>query len=290
MKTTFRMKQPYFDILMQVVKDYKIKSARRPERFKMLMNNNKGLISELSGRGLDEQGLELRNPIIVALGDSVTAGHFESLVPMDSMDFFDKYEAHLKKLKENLNQKIEPLEITDARECYLEKFRMLLIDKYEQTSVSTINAGIAGDNLKSMFERTTRDVIQHQPDLVIINGALNWSKELGDANEYKNILISLVRKIKMDTEADIILLTPNGDLPNSVFQNTGTIETDTMERVMKIREVADIENVCLCDVYEVWEKARDAGCPWNEILANGTSHPSVEGHLVYAHMLMKLFD
>ncbi len=72
--------------------------------------------------------------------------------------------------------------------------------------------------------------------------------------------------------------------------NPDVPEPATIERVQAIRELADEEKVCLADVYAVWESARDAGCPWRELLANGVNHPGVEGHEVYALALMKLFE
>ncbi|MBO6000090.1 MAG: SGNH/GDSL hydrolase family protein, partial [Lachnospiraceae bacterium] len=62
------------------------------------------------------------------------------------------------------------------------------------------------------------------------------------------------------------------------------------DRVRCIREVAQEEQVCLADAYDVWEMARDAGCDWRDLLANYFNHPSVEGHTVYAITLMKLME
>ena len=267
---------------------------------KMLMNQ--GSTGGLSGMGLDEAGLERKNPVIVALGDSVTAGHFEMTLPADAEGqkaFMGKFfgrklytpEELAAMTVEELKEIRRPaLEITDARESYVEKFRMKLIDKYEFTSVSVINAGVAGDVLPSMAARAERDVIRYQPDLVLINGSLNWNPSLGTAEEYKEILRALVQRIKAETEADIVLLTPNGDLPNTFFGGASAPEPTTPERVAKIRELAVEEQVCLADTYAVWEAAREAGVPWVELLANGVNHPGVEGHEVYAITLMKLFE
>jgi lysophospholipase L1-like esterase len=246
----------------------------KPEYFMQMMCDNQGCIAFLNGKGLDPDGLERRNPVIVALGDSVTAGHFESLA--------ESGEEMQRRVREGL-----PVEITDTRESYLEKFRQLLIEKYEYTSVSAINAGIAGDHLRSMSARLYRDVICYQPDLVLINGSLNWNSELGTTAEYKAILRDMVREIKAQCNCDIVLLTPNGDLPNFLFPGS---EHTTPERVQVIRELAEEEQVCLADVYAVWEQAGKQGCPWKELLANGINHPSAEGHEVYAQVLMKLFE
>ena len=293
MRTTFRIRQPYADIFLDCANQAICNRPVRPTRFIEKMKTNQGSIGMITGYGMDEQGLERKNPVIVALGDSVTAGHFESLLPSDPIKLQELI-AQAMAAKQNTANSDQPvrsmaIEITDTRESYVEKFRQMLIDQYELTSVSAINAGIAGDNLIQMVARSDRDVIRYQPDLVIINGSLNWDVNMGTTEFYKELLAGLVRKIKAETEADIILLTPNGDLPNTAFNPDAPAPT-TSERARAIREVSVEEQVCLADVYAVWETARNAGCPWEELLSNRSNHPSVEGHEVYAITLMKLFD
>jgi len=269
------------------------------------MRRNRGGIASLTGMGLDDQGLERKNPVVVGLGDSVTAGRFESLISIapgewlgrvaqragvdpSQLDLSDpsKFRDVLVDLTTRIPDGIglPSGEISDARECYLEKFRQKLIDRFEETSVSTINAGLAGDNLIMMERRLERDVTRYQPDLVIINGSLNWSDELGSTAFYKELLTKTVRRIKSDTDTDIVLLTPNGMVADDHSNEL------LAQRVQAIRQVAAEEIVCLADAYAVWEEARRAGCPWTELLANGMNHPSVEGHEVYAITLMKLLD
>lgn len=289
MRTTFRAREPYAGIFMQCAKEFVCNSPVRPERFMEKMRQNQGSIGVLSGYGPDEDGLERKNPVIVGLGDSVTAGHFEMLMTGETMQ--KNMELAMQGQIPAQDPADRPaVEITDARESYLEKFRLRLIDRYERTSVSVINAGIAGDHLRQMSARAGRDVIRYQPDLVLINGSLNWDTMLGSTQEYREILAELVRRIKTETTADLVLLTPNGDLPNRLFFGEDAPLPTTHERVETIRQVAKEEQVCLADVYAVWETAREKGCPWEELLANGINHPGVEGHEVYAEVLMKLFD
>lgn len=300
MKTTYRIRQPYADKFMKCADEFVCNSPVRPERFIAKMKNNTGMSGAMM-RNLDENGLEFRNPVIAALGDSVTAGHFESLMTPDVLAKLGEIMAEVSKgtPMDQIAAKVADsggmpvLEIFDARESYIEKFRAMLIDKYELTSVSVINAGIAGDILPSMIARADRDVVRHDPDLILINGSLNWMDDmLGDENVYKEMLRGLVQKLKKETSADIVLLTPNGDLPNTMFAVPGqdVPEPTTWKRAEKIRELAVEEQVCLADVRAVWDAAREAGCPWEELLANRINHPSVEGHEVYAKVLMKLFD
>lgn len=297
MKTTYRIKQPYCDLFLQCARETPCQSPARPERFLRKMAMNQGILGVLSGFGLDSQGLERKNPVIVALGDSVTAGHFERLPSQGDPAQVMEATTRRMELTERLGAQgveeafakgelpaLPPVEIADARESYLEKFRELLLDQFELTSVSTINAGIAGDHLLSMIARADRDVVRYQPDLVLINGVLNWGLNLGTTAQYKEHLRGLVRKLQQETEADIVLMTPNGDLPNPPPPQG----EDTPDRVEAVRQVAWEEGVCLADTYAVWERARELGCPWEELLCNGVNHPSAEGHLVYAITLMKL--
>ena len=308
MKTTFEMRQPWYDIFHACARDFVCDSPARPVRFIQTLRRNRGSIGTLTGLGYDAEGLELKNPLIVGLGDSVTAGHFEGLesfyhrdqwlndilrlagmrpdeVDLEALDDPERAERVYAMLGARIGEAgFPPLEITDCRQSYLEKFRQRLIDKYEFTSVSAVNAGIAGDHLIMMEKRLTRDVIRYQPDLALINGSLNWADGLGSTADYKAILTRVVRRVKAETEADVILLTPNGMVGDE--HACETLDA----RVRAIREVAAEEEVCLADAYAVWVAAREKGCPWGEMLANGVNHPSPLGHEVYAEVLMKLVD
>ncbi len=83
MKTTYRIPAPYAQQFLQLADAYVCHSPARPQRFIEKMKRNRGAVSGLTNLGLDENGLERKNPVIVALGDSVTAGHFESLLPRE---------------------------------------------------------------------------------------------------------------------------------------------------------------------------------------------------------------
>lgn len=300
MRTKFRIRSPYAEIFQKCTDNFVCRSPARPERFIEKMKKNTGMAGGFFGI-TDDDGLERRNPLIVALGDSVTAGHFENVETSEGDAFMERIFQDMQSgtPQQEIVERIEKrgglpvTEVFDARESYIEKFRTMLIDKYEFTSVSVVNSGIAGDTLLSMIRRADRDVVRYDPDLILINASLNWDDiHMGDENVYKKMLKDLVQKLKRKTNADIILLTPNGDLPNTLLA-AGKEEPPaptTYRRAEKIREVAEEEQVCLADVRAVWEEAREKGCPWKELLANGINHPSVEGHEVYAKVLMKLFE
>lgn len=277
MRTDFEMSEKWANEFLEFAGKSPVGNTRRPERFIKKMKENTGIVGKLSIWGKDSHGLERKNPLIVALGDSVTAGHFEWSLEEKKLELFLKGEWQ--------PEKGEIIEITDAREVYHERFRRKLIDLFEQTSVSVVNSGIAGDTIIGMRERLERDVIRYQPDLVLINGAINWGSDLGTTEDYGEILREVVRKTAKMTEADIILMTPNMVCPNPLSREPVRLS----ERVECIRNLAEEEKVCLADAYAVWEAFVKQGYPLSQMLANGINHPSKAGHEVYALVLMKLF-
>ena len=276
MKTQIESRSENFEAMMQIAEQCFGQPVRRPGKFVECMKKNRGQIVQYDYYETPEDGMPRRNPLIVALGDSVTAGHFE--FNGSKNELFEKH-------RKGLLGEFDAVEVTDVRECYLEKFREMLIEKYEMTSVSVVNAGISGDTLIGMKRRLHRDVICHQPDLVIINGALNWPPECGSTEVYENVLREIVRKIKLETEADIILMTPNDEVQ---MQNAVNVVSSLESRALTIRKIADEEKVCLADVYRVWKIYEKRGYPAEDMLANGLNHPTKQGHEICAEILMQL--
>lgn len=272
MKTRFEMTADRQARLLQIARETPCTNGVRPARFMRLMQTNNALVSALHLHGLDEHGLERRNPIIIAFGDSVTAGQFE--IMFDPADLAGV----MAMIREGL-----PLQIADLDAVYHEQFRMLLAEKYGHTAVSVINAGIGGDNILSMQRRVYRDVIQHRPDLVIIAGTLNWSDQLGAPADFGAALRHIVQAVKANTDADIILLTPN---PMSDLLP----DNDLAARVQVVRDVAEAEQVSLVDVYKLWGIFTTDPVELRECLANHINHPTAVGHQVYALALMQLFE
>jgi acyl-CoA thioesterase-1 len=272
MKTTYEMRPDQQERFLKIARETVCTNGIRPERFTQLLETNIGLISLLTRSGLDEHNLERKNPVIVALGDSVTAGHFENLFDIET--FSD--------VPTRMAQGL-PLEIVDPQAVYHEQFRLLLAEQFPSPSVSVINAGIAGDHILGMRKRVYRDVIRYQPDLVLINGSLNWGEQVGTLDDFRLGLTGVVQSIKENTQADIVLLTPNAVsdlLPDPQLAT----------RVECIRALAKQEQVSLVDVYRLWCAFSTDLADFRALLTNQRNHPTAVGHTVYALALMQLFE
>lgn len=292
MKTVARTNEKYEQIFLQMTREYQLPAgAPRPRHFIEVMRRNKGGMIPWDKAA----NMPYRNPLVVALGDSVTAGHFEwtenGKKTMEAAAYMGTQPAGavMPAFDPTTIDADQPaVEITDVRACYVERFRAKLIDLFEETSLTILNSGIAGDTLLGMRDRLKRDVLCHMPDLVTINGSLNWNVQDGDADVYGKILTDVVRRIRQDTDADIILMTPNATSPG--LFNGGKPDESLPLRAEAIRKVAIEERTSLCDTYAIWQQYIQAGYPVEELLANGINHPTVTGHEAYAMMLMKLFE
>lgn len=232
-----------------------------PENFIKKLENN-----HASANDLDSDGLCRRNPLVIALGDSVTAGAFEGSAGLPE-EMIQKYFQ---------GESIES--IIDIENVYHEKFRRKLGNKYAAVAVSMINAGIGGDNVVGMNTRLQRDVLRYDPDLVIINAVLNGPD---DIMVYEKNYRLMVKRIKENTNADVIVMTPNKVIPD--------FEGNIANRVDLVKRIAIENHFSIADTYAVWESFASNGIELEKMLSNNINHPTILGHEVYALELMKLF-
>lgn len=256
MKSQIEMSKAYQVKFENYLANHKVVSDIVPTRFIEIMKTHKGIVDFFEMDNDDY--IELRNPLIAVLGDSVSGGHFETI--------------NLQKL----------MFAQDLADSYVEKFKYLLHDLYDYTTPSIINSGIAGDNIKGMDKRLVRDVISHDPDLVIINATLNWSKHRGTLVDFQAYYEDVIQKIQHQTHADIILLTPNGAISSEKDQNLN-------ERVNIVRLLAHKYHTSLVDIYRMWTDVVGDG-DVRETLSNRENHPTPLGHTYMAQAILQLFE
>ena len=272
MKTGIEISEKYRDCLLKYAREIGRDEKCRPEHFREKLKTHLGC-SQLLTPFLEPEndGMEKRNLIIAVLGDSITAGHFEQL-----KDFSP--EASVENYDDLLNYFF-----IDIENVYHEQLRKMLWEEYPLTPVSVVNAGIAGDTIEGMEKRVYRDVVRLDPDLIILNGSMNFSSNHGTTENYKKHFCNVLDILQENTNADLILVTPNMAVPP---ENDKCLQ----ERVQVIRGEARSREIPLADAYRVWELfvKEFPEVKIADLMANHTNHPTAAGHTVYAQTIMNL--
>ena len=233
------------------------------------------LLEKLKNR--NDAAKEHEGACVVFLGDSVTHGCFEV--------FFD-------------GEKYHP--VFDEEHSYTAIFRRMVKTLYPVAQLNVVNSGISGDTAPKGLKRLERDVIAHQPDLVVVCFGLNDCNAGPDGIEtYKTALSEIVQRIKA-AGSDVIVMTPSATTDSVLY----TLRTDreradaqrlaaytvdgTVDRYMDAaRAVAAECGIALVDCYALWQKFAAAGVTINDILSNKINHPIRELHLVFAYELLR---
>lgn len=234
-------------------------------------------VQRLKSKTKDNEGQ--RTPIIAFLGDSVTQGCFE---------VFKKRDGHINT-------------VFDKNNAYHEHLAKIFAAVYPTVPVNMINAGISGGSAAHGLERLERDVLRHQPDLVVVSFGLNDATVGGrdKADEYGDTLKTIFEKTKA-AGIDVIFMTQNmmntglSDLINeqtgeAVAVNTMKIQNEGILDLYfdKAKEVAQECGVTVCDCYAKWKKLHENGADTTELLANKINHPTREMNWLFAVSLFE---
>jgi lysophospholipase L1-like esterase len=190
----------------------------------------------------------------VALGDSVTAGWLEHGV-------------------------------LDSDAAYPALLRRRLASLFPHAMISVVNGGLGGDNTEGLLARLDRDCLRHDPHLVTICIGLNDARQGREyIPDFRENLARLLDRVRTESRADLILITPNtrGD----ALQDDGTVT----EFIRAIRAVAREKDVALADVHAVFQGAIRMGAAPADLLSNRVSHPTRAGHEVYVNALIEFFQ
>ena len=186
-------------------------------------------------------------------------------------------------------------------EVYHARLKWMLESWYPQCTFSVINAGVSGQSATGALALLERDVIRHQPDLVLISFGLNdaWGG-LEKVGAFADALTQSVTRIQNETKSEVILLTPSfmnkADNPRvhlvhrhlisgmAEIQNSGTLAA----YAEAVRQVAQQLAVPCADVYRAWEALAEQGVDTDAMLANGLNHPTAEAHEIAAEALIRI--
>lgn len=214
---------------------------------------------------MDTEGLIKEGPItIVAFGDSVTHGALLNEINYETV--------------------------------YWNLLRKKILDVRNYVPVNVINAGIGGITAQGSLDRIDRQVLAHNPDLIIVCFGLNDVN--GELETYLSSLRIIFEKCK-NFGADVIFMTPNmlntyvaDGTPEQYLEyakHTAELQNGgKMDLFMKSAvELAEEMEVDVCDCYSEWKKLSETE-DTTKLLINRINHPTQEMHELFADRLFKM--
>jgi lysophospholipase L1-like esterase len=177
--------------------------------------------------------------------------------------------------------------------------------------IEVINAGVPGNTTALALQRFQKDVLDHNPSLVVIQFGINdsavdvWKdppmeKPRVELPVYLMNLESMIDRIQ-NQNGEVILMSPQrlswskktrelyGKPPYVIDDEEGfNVILDTY--VAGLRELAVRKNVRFIDINAAYSKyPADYGAPYSELLHQDGMHPNDQGHqLVFDHLIEAL--
>ena len=204
---------------------------------------------------------------VVAFGDSITAG-----------------------------SQIDPER--DESIVYHKQWHDRLAAEHAKLNLTIVNRGVPGHKIDHAHERVAAEVIEPNPDAVIVAFGINdcWDGP-ERIDHFERELSRLVWRIRSGARSTaIILMTTNmlnhRSSPEALklawfAEQTAAVQTSgwTTHYMNRVREVAGERDVPLADGYKRWEQARVRGVDTDSLLANLANHPNRDGHALLAEAL-----
>jgi hypothetical protein len=166
-------------------------------------------------------------------------------------------------------------------ESYPYLFLKQLKALYPYTPINVIITAIGGENAVKGQLRFDSTVLNHRPDVIVIDYALNdrgaGLEKSGVAWE-KMIIAAKKRNIK------VVLLTPSPDQRNDILAKDNELE----KHALQIKDIGRKLNVAVADPFEVFQKLLKDGKQLKDYMSH-VNHPNEKGHALIADELMKWF-
>ena len=179
---------------------------------------------------------------------------------------------------------------------------------FREQPINVINAGVPGNTTEMALKRFTTDVLQKQPDIVIVMFGINdaavdvWKNPPAvearvSLQTYRANLRSLVQTLKQQGKR-VVLMTPNplswtdttrklyGKPPYKVEHPDGFNEV-LRGYVQAVRDLASELGVALVDLFTLFKTQEASYSLENSSLCPDGMHPSFEGQRLIADALVR---
>jgi len=153
--------------------------------------------------------------------------------------------------------------------------------KYPFAVINAINTSIGGETSVSGQKRFEAEVLNHKPDILFIDYALN-DRSVG-LEDSKKAWEKMIERAKQEG-IKIILLTPSPDLGVNLSNKDNELEQHSNQ----IKDLSKKYNIGLADSYSRFKQIK-ADCDCINDYMSQINHPNAKGHSVITDEIMKYF-
>ncbi|MEQ4206739.1 SGNH/GDSL hydrolase family protein [Actinopolymorpha sp. B9G3] len=154
--------------------------------------------------------------------------------------------------------------------------------RFPTAVMNTITTSIGGENSVQGAARFRRDVLRHQPDLLLIDYAINDTNlPLDEVERAWRDMITVARR----NHVPLVLLTPTGTVPHDLSNPDDPLSI----RAELIRRLGGDYDIPVADVSARWQEALDSGTPKESLLSH-YYHPNKAGHELAAAEILRTID
>jgi lysophospholipase L1-like esterase len=158
----------------------------------------------------------------------------------------------------------------------------MLKKKYPGSPFKILNRGIPGDTARDGLRRLDREILRFNPDLVLIQFALNDAYTEFNPDNFKKNIDMIISKVREKTGSEIALLTSVALLD--------PLENKTAETFYsRIRELGTKHTIPVAAVHDYWKKKISEGVIHSTLVQMDGVHPTEKGYQLMAEAVFELF-
>jgi len=169
-----------------------------------------------------------------------------------------------------------------VRRGYIDFLKDMLKERYPQPPLTMIRKGIPGDSADNGLYRLRYDILEYDPDCVLIQYAINDAFMGYTARQFRNTIREIIESIQADGDADIVLVTSSYIGDNADAEIIG-------EFYDQLAALGEEFRLPVARVHEYWKAKIDGGIDYGTLVQYDMVHPTEDGYRLMAEAILALF-
>ena len=171
--------------------------------------------------------------------------------------------------------------LVDTFNAYPHLLHKGLKKRFPLAVINVIVTAIGGENSEQGMARFEKEVLSCQPDLILIDYALN-DRSIG-LERAKKAWVSMIEMAKCN-DTKILLLTPTPDKRSEMNDSASSLNLQAEQ----IKQLANEYNIGLVDSYAAFKQYVKNGRRLDDLMSQ-VNHPNREGHDLVVKELLRWF-